>query len=104
MPVGDIKSSSGDGLIPDQYEILDEVQDENYEPTADEIEEYAKYLGMDLLKDRHLFYIAKEGLRAPLPGPWKPCVGPDKKVWYYNFSTKKWQEDHPCDDFYRKYY
>jgi len=33
----------------------------------EEIEEYAKYLGMDMQQDRDLFYIAKEGLKAPLP-------------------------------------
>ena len=33
----------------------------------EEIEEYAKYLGMDMKEDRDLFYIAKEGLKAPLP-------------------------------------
>ena len=98
MTVGDIKSSSGDGLVPDQYEILDEERDENYEPTADEIEKYAKYLGMNLQKDRHLFYIAKEGLRAPLPGPWKPCKDPGENIWYYNFDTKEMQKDHPCDN------
>ena len=46
---------------------------EDYDPKPEEIEEYARYLGMDMVKDRELFYIAKEGLKAPLPGPWKPC-------------------------------
>ena len=30
------------------YEFLEEELDENYEPNDEEIEEYAKYLGMDL--------------------------------------------------------
>lgn len=38
-----------------------------------EIIEYAKFLGMDLYEDKDLFWIAREGLKAPLPGPWKPC-------------------------------
>ena len=58
------------------YEIMEEELDEDYEPTGEEIEEYAKYLGMDLNEDRDLFYIAKEGLKAPLPDPWKPCKSP----------------------------
>lgn len=86
------------------YEFLEEELDENYEPNDEEIEEYAKYLGMDLQKDRHLFYIAKEGLKAPLPGPWKPCKDPNGDIWYYNFDSKEMQKDHPCDDYYRKYY
>ena len=78
VPVGvtGIESSSGDALMAEGYEFLEEELDENYEPTVDEIEEYAKYLGMDLQNDRNLFYIAKEGLKAPLPGPWKPCKDP----------------------------
>lgn len=30
------------------FEILEEELDENYDPSPEEIEEYAKYLGMDL--------------------------------------------------------
>ena len=106
VPVGvtGIESSSGDALMAEGYEFLEEELDENYEPTVDEIEEYAKYLGMDLQNDRNLFYIAKEGLKAPLPGPWKPCKDPKGDIWYYNFDTKEMQKDHPCDDYYRKYY
>lgn len=46
---------------------MQEELDEEYEPTAEEIEEYARYLGMDMDEDKELFYIAKEGLKAPLP-------------------------------------
>lgn len=106
VPVGitGLESSSGDALMADGYEFLEEELDENYEPTVEEIEEYAKYLGMDLVADRGLFYIAKEGLKAPLPNPWKPCKDPKQEIWYYNFDTKEMQKDHPCDEYYRKYY
>ena len=53
--------------------VLDETIDENWEPTFEEIQEYAVWLGMNKDKDKDLFYIAKEGLKAPLPPPWKPC-------------------------------
>lgn len=86
------------------FEILEEELDEDYEPNSQEIEEYAKYLGMDLKIDTDLFYIAKEGLKAPLPGPWKPCKSPGGQIYYYNFDSKELQKDHPCDDYYRKYY
>ena len=57
--------------------IVEEEIDPNYIPTEDEIIEYAKWLGMDLEKDKDLFYIAKEGLKAPLPENWKPCKTTD---------------------------
>ena len=36
-----------------------------------EIIGYAEFLGMDLTEDRDLLYIAEEGLKAPVPEPWK---------------------------------
>lgn len=69
-----------------------------------EILEYAKFLGMDLQKDRDLFYIAKEGLKAPLPEPWKPCQTRDGEIYYFNFETGDSTWDHPCDEYYKKMY
>ena len=97
-------SEGADALLAEGFEVLKEELPEDYEPTVTEIEEYARYLGMDMEKDRHLFYIAKEGLKAPLPGPWKPCKSPDGQIYYYNFQTKELQKEHPCDDFYKKNY
>ena len=51
--------------------ILEEEFDPDYEPTEEEIIEYAQFLQMDLVEDRDLFWIAREGLKAPLPAPWK---------------------------------
>ena len=50
--------------------ILEERIDENYEPTEEEIQEYALFLGLDLPEDEDLLYIAREGLKAPLPKSW----------------------------------
>ena len=36
--------------------------EEEYEPTEQEIIGYADFLGMDLVEDRDLFYIAEEGV------------------------------------------
>ena len=33
----------------------------------------AQWLGMDIEEDKHLLWIAEEGLKAPLPPSWKPC-------------------------------
>ena len=52
---------------------MEEDIDENYQPSQEEIEEYAKYLGMDLQEDKHLFWIAEKGLKEPLPKDWKHC-------------------------------
>ena len=79
--------------------VLDETVDENWEPTFEEIQEYAVWLGMDKYKDKDLFYIAKEGLKAPLPPPWKPCKTAEGDIFYFNFSNGESVWDHPCDEF-----
>merc|ERR1711988_961065 len=84
--------------------VLEEAIDENYEPTEEEILEYAKWLGMDENQDKHLFWIAREGLKAPLPEHWKPCKTQEGEIYYFNFSTGDSVWDHPCDEYYRKQY
>ena len=55
---------------------MEEELDDNYNPSREEIEEYARFLGMEIKEDEAYFYIAKEGLKAPLPASWKPCKSP----------------------------
>ena len=69
-----------------------------------EILEYARYLGMNLPEDRELLWIAREGLKAPLPKDWKPIKTRDGDVYYYNFATKQSLWEHPCDEHYKKVY
>ena len=69
----------------DGFEFMEEELDDNYNPAEEEVEEYARFLGMDVKQDKDLFYIAKEGLKAPLPGSWRPCKSPRGTVFYYNF-------------------
>lgn len=84
--------------------ILEEELDPNYEPTSSEINEYALYLGIDHIKDSDYLYIAREGLKAPLPSPWKPCQTKDGSIFYFNTETKVSSWDHPCDDYYRQFF
>ena len=83
---------------------MEEELDDNYVPAPDEVEEYARFLGMDVNEDQAYFYIAKEGLKAPLPSSWRPCKSPRGTVYYYNFQSKQLQKEHPCDDHYRQLY
>lgn len=47
--------------------VLEEEIDPNYQPTSDEIAEYAKWLGIDLVEDADLLWIAREGLKVRPP-------------------------------------
>ena len=60
-------NTSTNSAKPSDSIILEEEIDPNYVPSEDEVTEYAKWLGMDLATDEKLFWIAREGLKAPLP-------------------------------------
>ena len=82
--------------------VLEEELPEDYESTEEEILEYAKWLGMDTENEKDLFWIVREGLKAPLPENWKPCKSPDGEIYYFNFASGESVWDHPCDEYYRK--
>merc|ERR1712224_368564 len=84
--------------------ILEEEIDENYEPSQKDIEEYAEWLGMNLEEDRDLFWIARQGLKEPLPKSWKPCQSGEGEIFYFNFDTGSSEWEHPCDEQYRGLY
>lgn len=89
---GGFQAPGGDSIV------LEEEIDPSYEPTQEEVLEYAKWLGMDTVEDSDLLYIAREGLKAPLPDKWKPCkTGDTEEVYYFNFETGESTWDHPCD-------
>ena len=65
--------------------------------SQEEVREYAKWLGMELENDRDLFWIAKEGLKAPLPENWKPCKTVDTdEIYYFNFASGESLEFTEC--------
>ena len=82
--------------------VLEEELDENYQPTDAEVEEYGLWLGMSLPEDKEYLWIAREGLKAPLPEPWKPCQTKGGEIFYFNFQSGESVWDHPCDQHYRK--
>ena len=85
----------------DSIVVLEEIDNE-YEPTNDELKEYAQYLGLNLEKDSDLLWIATEGIRASVPKPWKPCKTAEGDIFYFNFETGESSWDHPCDKYYKE--
>ena len=91
-------------VIKSDLEVLEEDLSSSYEPTQEEIEEYALYLGMNITEDKNLFYIAKEGLKAPMAANWKPVKTEDGQIYYFNFESHSLQRAHPCDEYYKQQY
>lgn len=91
--LAEMEGGQGDSIV------LEEEIDPNYEPTEKEVIEYATWLGMDLDNEKDLFWIAREGLKAPLPENWKPCKTTDtEEIYYFNFASGQSTWDHPCDE------
>jgi hypothetical protein len=72
------------------------------EPDHETVKSYAKYLGMSLKRDQEFFYIAREGLMAPLPLQWDVKMDKDGNEYYFNNQTKETSKDHPMDTLYRE--
>jgi hypothetical protein len=74
--------------------------------TEAEIDEYARWLGMDPVEDAALMWIAEQGIDSKLPPGWKPCQSPgaDPQVYYFNFETGESVWDHPADEYFKKLY
>jgi hypothetical protein len=82
--------------------VLEEEIDPNYVPSEQEVLEYVNWLGMDLESDKDLFWIAREGLMAPLPANWKPCkIKTTGDIYYFNFSSGEstWDRKSPIAPF-----
>eukprot|EP01047_Picozoa_sp_COSAG01_P040107 COSAG01_NODE_3356_length_6207_cov_4.313360_1_plen_727_part_00 len=73
-------------------------------PSAMEIIEYAKYLGMNPIYDADLLWIAAEGLTAPLPAGWTEHEDQDGNLYFYNVDTDHSTREHPLDKHYRQTY
>ncbi|KAK7195003.1 WW domain containing protein [Novymonas esmeraldas] len=83
-------------------QVLDDHIDANYEPTEDEVLEFADWIGIKLPQESELLWLAREGLKTPLPKEWKPCSTNDGEVYYFNFKTGDSSWDHPMDGIFRQ--
>ncbi|KAL4466955.1 hypothetical protein ABPG74_010552 [Tetrahymena malaccensis] len=78
-------------------------QGPDYEPTDEEILDYAQFLGMNLEEDQEFFEIAREGLIAPLPEGW--CfaqVDGEDATYFYCRQTEELFEENPNDELFRQ--
>ncbi|RNF08295.1 hypothetical protein TraAM80_02801 [Trypanosoma rangeli] len=82
--------------------VLPDPCDSSSVPTQEEIEEYAEWLGIDLEKEPSLLWVAREGLRTPLPAEWKACRTGEGEVYYFNFLTGESKWEHPTDEAFKE--
>eukprot|EP00760_Papus_ankaliazontas_P018685 PhM_4_TR17583/c0_g1_i1/m.31271 len=97
-------TEGNDNDATDQRLEDDGIADEDYEPSDQEVTEYCEWLGMDLVHDRCLMWIAREALKAPLPENWRVCYTEDRDAYYFNVRTGESIWDHPMDAYYKALY
>ena len=57
---------------------------------------------MDLEQDKDFFFIAQEGLKAPVPEQWQAYQDENDEMFYVNSVTKQRMTDHPLDEHYKQ--
>eukprot|EP00878_Enallax_costatus_P016571 GHUV01017387.1.p1 GENE.GHUV01017387.1~~GHUV01017387.1.p1 ORF type:complete len:508 (+),score=196.39 GHUV01017387.1:301-1824(+) len=90
----------GFGLTPRKLAALG-VEDV---PSAEEVAEYATYLGIDPIEDADLLYIAEWALTAPCPDGWIIHLDKEGNEFFYNGDTQASTYEHPMDEHYRRIY
>ncbi|RNF17436.1 putative glutamic acid-rich protein precursor [Trypanosoma conorhini] len=99
VPAAGEKFVAEDGTVS---VVLADTVDADYEPTQEEVEEFAEWMGMQLPADKEFLHIAREGLKAPLPADWRPCRTNEDEIYYFNFRTGESTWNHPMDEFFRQ--
>jgi centrosomal protein CEP164 len=59
---------------------------------------------MNIEEDKDLMWIAREGLKTPLPDGWKACQTKNEEIFYFNFITGESKWEHPLDSHYKNLY
>lgn len=105
MKLGDVIPEPGEVFSDEEGNkttVLPDESDPNYNPSEDELEEYAEYIGIDVKEEKELLWIALEGLRTPLPPEWRACKTEEDEVYYFNFYTGESLWDHPSDEAFKQ--
>jgi len=68
---------------------------------ASQIIDYAKYIGVDPLKEPWLLKVAEEGLLAALPDGWSEHEDQDGNIFYFCADSNQSTWTHPLDNFYK---
>jgi len=69
--------------------------------SAEELTQYARYLGMDPVFDADLLWIAEQAYYAPLPANWQEAADADGNIYYFNSMTGVTTWSHPLEDHFR---
>ena len=67
----------------------------------EEVIAMAEYLGIRVISEQHILWIARDALKAPLPINWTAQRDTKGRVFFYNHITNQSRWDHPSDPHFR---
>ncbi|MFT7803416.1 centrosomal protein of 164 kDa-like [Arapaima gigas] len=85
-----------------EEDTLTLANDEDYIPSEEDIQEFARDIGIDPDEEPELMWLAREGLLAPLPAEWKPREDAAGEMYFFNHCTGESTWGDPCIEFYRQ--
>lgn len=88
-------------MADQQFSKVQEIDTHDYQPSEEDIREYAMSLGMDMEHDQIFLCIAREGIVAQLPEGWKAWLNPMNNIFYENAKNKSLTFEHPLDNYYK---
>jgi len=101
LVVGD-QHASDEQPVASSCTLLKETSSQDFNPTEDELKDYAEYIGIDPEAEADLMHLAREGLTAQVPQNWQAYQNDQGQIFYFNQATGESSWDHPADEIYRK--
>ena len=78
------------------------ISDNDLPQISEELISMCEYLGIRVLSERNMIWIAADALKAPLPISWTAQKDSNGRIFFYNHLTNQSKLEHPLDPHFRK--
>ena len=78
------------------------ISDSDLPQISEELISMCEYLGIRVLSERNMIWIAADALKAPLPINWTAQKDSNGRIFFYNHLTNQSKLEHPLDPHFRK--
>eukprot|EP01035_Chromulina_nebulosa_P024447 gene24447-31835_t len=95
-------SSSGGGSRSEDESIPYPAELADLPDLSEELISICEYLGIRVLSEQNMLWIAADALKAPLPVSWTAQKDVNGRTFFYNHLTNQSKWEHPLDPHFRK--
>lgn len=78
------------------------INDIDFSQLPEEVISMCEYLGIRVLSEHNMIWIAADALKAPLPISWTAQKDSNGRTYFYNHLTNQSKLEHPLDPHFRK--